>query len=120
MRGIKGDFITPRVNAEVAKALKSREGGIVSELESLTGKDVLIESDASLHQERFEIYQAEFQFSFSVEPSGAHDCIGRKWSLIFLLPSGNTCQFDSVQSQFATVYPALRHQAKIKPLFTIT
>jgi ribonuclease G len=55
-KGIDGDVITLRVNPEVAKALKSREGGLVSELEALTKKDVIIKSDASVHQERFEIY----------------------------------------------------------------
>ena len=53
---IDGNVITLRVNPEVAKALKSREGGLVSELESLTKKDVIIKSDAAVHQERFEIF----------------------------------------------------------------
>jgi ribonuclease G len=53
---IDGDVITLRVNPEVAKALKSREGALVSELESLTKKDVIIKSDATAHQERFEIF----------------------------------------------------------------
>ncbi len=39
-----------------SKALKSREGGLLSELESLTKKDVIIKSDPTVHQERFEIY----------------------------------------------------------------
>jgi Rne/Rng family ribonuclease len=55
-KGIEGNVLTLRVNPEVAKALKSREGGLVSELESLTKKDVIIKSDSSVHQERFEIY----------------------------------------------------------------
>jgi ribonuclease G len=55
-KGIDGDVLTLRVNPEVAKALKSREGGLVSELESLTKKDVIIKSDSNVHQERFEIY----------------------------------------------------------------
>jgi ribonuclease G len=53
---IDGNVLTLRVNPEVAKALKSREGGLVSELESLTKKDVIIKSDSNVHQERFEIY----------------------------------------------------------------
>jgi ribonuclease G len=53
---IDGNVMTLRVNPEVAKALKSREGGLVSELESLTKKDVIIKSDPNVHQERFEIY----------------------------------------------------------------
>jgi ribonuclease G len=55
-KGIDGDVLTLRVNPEVAKALKSREGGLVSELESMTKKDVIIKGDPSVHQERFEIY----------------------------------------------------------------
>jgi len=55
-RQIEGDALTLRVNPEVAKALKSREGGLISELESLTKKDVIIRSDPSVHQERFEIF----------------------------------------------------------------
>ncbi|MGA3165304.1 MAG: Rne/Rng family ribonuclease [Terriglobia bacterium] len=53
---IDGNVITLRVSPEVAKALKSREGGLVSELESLTKKDVIIKSDPAVHQERFEIF----------------------------------------------------------------
>jgi ribonuclease G len=53
---IDGNVLTLRVNQEVAKALKSREGGLVSELESLTKKDVIVKSDPNVHQERFEIY----------------------------------------------------------------
>jgi hypothetical protein len=40
----------------VAQALKSRQGALVSELESLTRKDIIIKSDPIVHQERFEIY----------------------------------------------------------------
>jgi Rne/Rng family ribonuclease len=55
-KGIDGAVMTLRVSPEVAKALKSREGGLVSELESLTKKDIIIKSDPNVHQERFEIY----------------------------------------------------------------
>ena len=55
-RQLEGDVVTLRVNPEVAKALKSREGALVSELESLTGKDIIIKSDPAVHQERFEIF----------------------------------------------------------------
>jgi ribonuclease G len=55
-KGIDGNVLTLRVNPEVAKALKSREGNLVSELESMTKKDVIIKSDPTVHQERFEIY----------------------------------------------------------------
>jgi ribonuclease G len=53
---IDGKVLTLHVNPEVAKALKSREGVLVSELESLTHKDVTIKSDPAVDQERFEIY----------------------------------------------------------------
>ena len=55
-KGIDGRVMTLRVNPEVARALKSREGGLVSELESLTKKDVIIKGDPMVHQERFEIF----------------------------------------------------------------
>ena len=53
---IDGNTLTLRVNPEVARALKSREGVLTAELESLTGKDVVIKSDPTVHQERFEIF----------------------------------------------------------------
>jgi len=53
---IEGDTITLRVNPDVAQALKSRQGALVSELESLTRKDVISKGDPNVHQERFEIY----------------------------------------------------------------
>jgi len=55
-RELEGDSITLRVNPEVAHALKSRQGALLSELESLTHKDIIIKSDPAVHQERFEIY----------------------------------------------------------------
>jgi ribonuclease G len=55
-RQIEGNVMTLRVNPEVAKVLKSREGVLVSELESLTHKDVIIKSDPVVDQERFEIF----------------------------------------------------------------
>ena len=55
-RELEGDSITLRVNPDVAHALKSRQGALLSELESLTHKDIIIKSDATVHQERFEIY----------------------------------------------------------------
>jgi ribonuclease G len=53
---IEGKVMTLRVNPEVARALKSREGVLVSELESLTHKEVIIKSDPVVNQERFEIF----------------------------------------------------------------
>jgi len=44
-----------RVNPEVAKALKTNNGRWLNELEELTKKTVIVKSDASLHQEKFDI-----------------------------------------------------------------
>ena len=55
---LEGDVVTLRVNPEVARALKSREGLVLGELESLLHKNVIVKSDESVHQERFEIYGA--------------------------------------------------------------
>ncbi len=48
--------ITVRVNPEVAKALKASNGKLITELEDLTGKTVLVKSDPALHQEMFDIH----------------------------------------------------------------
>jgi len=53
---VEGKVLNLRVNPEVAKALKSRDGRFMSELESLTHKDVIVRSDPTVHQERFEIF----------------------------------------------------------------
>jgi len=53
---IEGKVMTVRVNPEVAKVLKSRDGMLIAELESLTQKDVIVKSDAAVEQERFEIF----------------------------------------------------------------
>jgi ribonuclease G len=53
---IEGKTMTLRVNPEVAKALKSREGVLVSEFESLAHKEVIIRSDPLVDQERYEIF----------------------------------------------------------------
>jgi Ribonuclease G/E len=47
--------ITLRVNPEVAKALKAGNGKLITEMEELTGKAVLVKSDPMLHQENFDI-----------------------------------------------------------------
>ncbi len=53
---LEGDSITLRVNPEVAQALKSRQGALLSELEALTHKDIIVKGDPTVHQERFDIY----------------------------------------------------------------
>ena len=47
--------ITLRVNPEVAKALKANNGKLITEMEDLTGKTILVKSDPLLHQENFDI-----------------------------------------------------------------
>jgi ribonuclease G len=47
--------ISLRVNPEVAKALKANNGKLITEMEELTGKSVLVKSDSMLHQENFDI-----------------------------------------------------------------
>ncbi len=47
--------IMVRVNPEVAKALKANNGKLLTEMEDLTGKTVLVKSDPALHQEMFDI-----------------------------------------------------------------
>ncbi len=53
---IEGDILHLRVNPQVAVRLKAKEGVLISEIESATRKEVVIKSDASAHQEQFEIY----------------------------------------------------------------
>jgi len=48
--------VTVRVNPEVAKALKASNGKLLTELEDLTGKTVLVKSDPAMHQELFDIH----------------------------------------------------------------
>jgi len=45
-----------RVNPEVAKALKSNNARLLSEMEELTQRTVIVKSDPSLHQEQFDIH----------------------------------------------------------------
>jgi Ribonuclease G/E len=49
------DDITIRVHPEVAKALKANNGKLITELEDLTGKTVLVKSDPALPPEQFDI-----------------------------------------------------------------
>jgi ribonuclease G len=53
---IEGKTMTLRVNPEVAHELKSKEGSLVREIETLTHKNLVIKSDPNIHQERFEIF----------------------------------------------------------------
>ena len=48
--------LTLRVHPEVAKALKTRESMLIDELEQNAHKHVIIQSDATLHWEQYDIY----------------------------------------------------------------
>jgi Rne/Rng family ribonuclease len=48
--------LTLRVNPEIAKALKTRESMLMDELEQTSHKHVIIQSDATLHWEQYDIY----------------------------------------------------------------
>jgi hypothetical protein len=46
----------PRVHPEIAKALKTRESLLMDELEQTSYKHIIIQSDATLHWEQYNIY----------------------------------------------------------------
>jgi Rne/Rng family ribonuclease len=48
--------LTLRVNPEIGKALKTRESSLIEELEQVTRKSVIIQSDPTLHWEQYDIY----------------------------------------------------------------
>jgi ribonuclease G len=48
--------LTLRVHTEIAKALKTRESTLIEELEHWTKKHVIIQADATLHWEQYDIY----------------------------------------------------------------
>jgi ribonuclease G len=48
--------VTLRVHTEIAKALKTRESALIEELEHWTKKHVIIQADATLHWEQYDIY----------------------------------------------------------------
>ncbi len=45
-----------RVNPEVAKALKANNAKLLTEMEELTKKTIIVKSDPALHQEQFDIH----------------------------------------------------------------
>ncbi len=59
-RKMAGDMdassITLRVHPEIAKALKTREAGLIDELEQVTRKSIIIQGDPTLHWEQYDIY----------------------------------------------------------------
>ncbi len=44
-----------RVNPEVAKVLKSNKNTFLQEIEEIAGKSVMVKSDPSLHQTKFDL-----------------------------------------------------------------
>ncbi|MGH9354101.1 MAG: Rne/Rng family ribonuclease, partial [Terriglobia bacterium] len=53
---IDGKSITLRVHPQVAANLKSKDGVLLSEIEASSRKEVIIKSDPTVQQERFEIF----------------------------------------------------------------
>jgi ribonuclease G len=54
--GHEGPNLTLRVHPEIAKALKTRESMLIDELEQTSHKHIIIQSDATLHWEQYDIY----------------------------------------------------------------
>jgi ribonuclease G len=52
----EGPNLTLRVHPEIAKALKTRESMLIDELEQTSHKHIIIQSDATLHWEQYDIY----------------------------------------------------------------
>ena len=52
----EGPNLTLRVHPEIAKALKTREAILIDELEQNAHKHIIIQSDATLHWEQYDIY----------------------------------------------------------------
>jgi Rne/Rng family ribonuclease len=53
---LESQSLTLRVNPEIAKTLKTRESSLIEELEQITRKSVIIQSDPTLHWEQYDIY----------------------------------------------------------------
>jgi Rne/Rng family ribonuclease len=56
MANEEGPNLTLRVHPEIAKALKTRESMLIDELEQNSHKHIIIQSDATLHWEQYDIY----------------------------------------------------------------
>jgi ribonuclease G len=54
--GHESPNLTLRVHPEIAKALKTRESMLIDELEQNSHKHIIIQSDATLHWEQYDIY----------------------------------------------------------------
>ena len=53
---IESKVMTLRVHPDVARALKSRDSVLLSEIENATHKEIVIKSDLNIQQERYEIF----------------------------------------------------------------
>jgi ribonuclease E len=53
---LEGKDVIVRVNPEVAKALKANNARWLSDMEELTGRNIIVKSDVTLHQEQFDIH----------------------------------------------------------------
>ncbi len=53
---IEGKTLNLRVNPSVAAALNAKGGILINEIETATGKEIIVRSDPEVHQERFEIF----------------------------------------------------------------
>ena len=53
---IASGSLTLRVHPEISKALKTRESGLIEELEHWTKKSIIIQADPTLHWEQYDIY----------------------------------------------------------------
>ncbi|MGI8992227.1 MAG: Rne/Rng family ribonuclease [Bryobacteraceae bacterium] len=54
-KSIEGNDAMLRVNPEVAKVLKSNQNDYLQEIEQILGKNVLVKSDPTLHQTKFDL-----------------------------------------------------------------
>jgi ribonuclease G len=52
---IEGDDVLLRVNPEVAKVLKSNRNDYLQEIEEIVGRTVMVKSDPTLHQTKFDL-----------------------------------------------------------------
>ncbi|MDQ2899547.1 MAG: Rne/Rng family ribonuclease [Acidobacteriota bacterium] len=54
-KAVEGSDVMLRVNPEVAKVLKSNQNDYLQEVEQILGKNVLVKSDPTLHQTKFDL-----------------------------------------------------------------
>jgi len=52
---LDGPGVLLRVNPDIARALKEEERGVLKDLKSLLGRDVIVKSDVHLHHEQFDV-----------------------------------------------------------------